>query len=52
MRCVKVARVHDDLSADLTALDGAGALALPAVKVGEQADPPHVVGLSVALPLI
>ena len=52
LRCVKVARVLDGLSADLTALDGAGVLALPAVEVGEQAGPPHVVSLSVALSLI
>ena len=37
---------------DLTALDGADVLALPAVEVGEQADHPHVVNLGVALPLI
>ena len=37
---------------DLTVLDGADDLILPAVEVGEQADPPHVVGLGVALPLI
>ena len=37
---------------DLTVLDGADVLILPAVEVGEQADPPHVVGLGVAIPLI
>ena len=41
-----------DLSLDLTALDGAEVLVLPAVELGEHADHPHVVNLGVALPLI
>ena len=38
-----------DLSLDLTALDGAEVLVLPAVELGEHADHPHVVGLEVTL---
>ena len=38
-----------DLSLDLTALDGAEVLVLPAVELGEQSDHPHVVGLDVTL---
>ena len=41
--------VDNGLNADLTALDGVGALALPAVEIGEHADPFHVVGHSVTL---
>ena len=38
-----------DMSLDLTALDGAEVLVLPAVEFGEQADHPHVVSLDVTL---
>ena len=38
-----------DMSLDLTALDGAEVLVLPAVELGEHADHPHVVDLDVTL---
>ena len=44
-----IALLEVDLSLDLTALDGAEVLVLPAVEFGEQADHPHVVGHGVTL---
>ena len=52
LRCVASSLMIMIALHDLTALDGAAVLALPAVEVGEQADHPHVVNLGVALPLI
>ena len=62
MRCVALIRCFElldslddddfaevDLPLDLTALDGAEVLVLPAVELGEHADHPHVVGLDVTL---
>ena len=46
---VTIALLEFDLSLDLTALDGAEVLVLPAVELGEHADHPHVVALDVTL---